>query len=353
MINQGFSLSAWCEQLGQHHPLYMAVIDREMRLSFVNSHFCRAFQQIAMPGNDRLFRSLIDVQDLAEFDTVLKTRPGAADDLTIQVRMKHGLAKWVQWHMRPLDGHESGKMMCLGYDLQPASLTGNAAPGLGKENPVAGWKKKLAESIVHAQHEERARIGQELHDNICQILTSAHLYTACLERDSVDFDFIKGKALEIILHAVEEVRNLSREMVLPDFRQKGLICSINDLVNELRYGSHLEIGFQHTDLMTIESQDQQLKLILFRIIQTQLRNILKHSEASRVDISLHASNDQIRLSIQDNGVGFDPATVKHGLGLSGIDEKAALYGGKVILNAGPGKGCALIVTIPMELRRIL
>ena len=349
MINQGFSLSTRCEELGQHHPLYMAVIDHEMRLSFVNSHFYRAFQQIAMPGNDRVFRGLIDSQDLELFDGAMHARSETPGETMIRVRMKHGLGKWVQWHLRPLDNHQSGKMMCLGYDLPKEE----PAPMIRKADPKAGLQKHLTESILRAQHEERVRIGHELHDNICQILTSAHLYTACLERDSVDFDFVKGKAMEIILHAVEEVRNLSRDMVLPDFRQKGLICSINDLVDELRYGNHLGIDFQHADLMTIESQDQPLKLMLFRIIQTQLRNILKHSKATRVDISLHAGNDQMRLLIQDDGIGFDPATVKPGLGLSGIYEKVALYGGKVMLNAAPGKGCALIVTIPLELKRIL
>lgn len=79
---------------------------------------------------------------------------------------------------------------------------------------------------------------------------------------------------------------------------------------------------------------------------------LKHSKAKQIDISLHASNEQIRLLIKDNGVGFDLATTKRGLGLAGIYERAALYGGKVILDAAPGKGCSIIVAILLELKRI-
>jgi signal transduction histidine kinase len=350
MINHGLALATWCEELEQHHPLYMAVIDNEMHLSFVNSHFYRAFQQIAMPGSDRLFSSLIDNQDLEQLDGALNAHAGTAGETTIRIRMKHGLGKRVQWHFRPLDDKNAhdGKMICLGYDLPKEG----PAPMTAKTDPKTGWQKKLAESILHAQHEERVRIGHELHDNICQILTSAHLYTACLQRESEDFDYVKGKAIEIILHAVEEIRHLSREMVLPDFQNKGLTCSVNDLINELRYGQRLEIDFQHADLLTIESQDQQLKLTLFRIVQVQIRNILKHSRAKKVNINLHASNDQIRLRIQDDGIGFDPATMKPGLGLAGIYERVALYGGKVILNAAPGKGCTLIVTIPLKLKRI-
>lgn len=351
MINQEFSLSTRCGQLGTHHPLYMAVIDAGTHLSFVNSHFYRAFQQITMPGRDRLFGSLVDDQDLERFDCALRERLGSAGETSVKVRMKHGLGKWVQWHLRSLDDRHdsSGKLLCLGYDL-PKEEPAPVAKGI---DPKTVQQKKLAESILHAQHQERVRIGHELHDNISQILTSAHLYMACLQRDSEDFDYVKGKAMEVILHAVEEVRHLSREMVLPDFGDKGLTRSIDELINELRYGNELEIAFRHADLLTIESQDQQLKLNLFRIVQAQIRNILKHSRAKQIEIGLHAGSDQVRLLIKDNGVGFDPSKTKHGLGLAGIYQRTALYGGKVILDAAPGKGCSIIVTIPLELKRII
>ena len=351
MINQEFSLSTWCKQLGNPHSFYMAVIDAGMHLSFVNSPFYRAFQQMAMPGRDRLFGSLVDDQDLERFNGAMKERLGSDGETTIRIRMKHGLGKWVQWHLRPLKGQhdDNGKLICLGFDLPKEHLHAVS----GKVDSKAVRQKKLAESVLQAQHQERVRIGHELHDNISQILTSAHLYMTCLQRNSADFDYVKGKAMEIILYAVEEVRHLSREMVLPDFGQKGLIGSINDLISELRYGVVPEISFRHADLLTIESQDQQLKLNLFRILQAQIRNILKHSRAKQIDIGLHAGSDHVRLLIKDYGVGFDTAAIKPGLGLTGIYERAALYGGKVILDAAPGKGCSLIVTIPLELKRIL
>jgi signal transduction histidine kinase len=350
MINRGSSLTQWCEQLGSHRPLYMAVIDAEMQLSFVNSHFYRSFQQIAMPDSHRSFGSLIDEQDLEKFKVTMKERLGKAGETAIRVRMKHGLGKWVQWHLRPLEKLDvGGRLLCLGYDV--AKVASAAMPQ--KRDPKAVRAKKLADSILDAQQRERARIGQELHDNITQILTSAHLYMSCLQRESRDFDHIKGKAMEIILQAVDEIRQLSREMVLPDFRLKGLIHSIEDMIGDLSHGDSPEITFWHADLLTIESQDQQLRLTLYRILQAQIRNILKHSSAKHVVISLDASNEQVRLQIQDDGFGFDPVTTKHGLGLGGIYERAAIYGGKVTLDAAPGKGCSLIVTIPLELKRII
>jgi signal transduction histidine kinase len=293
---------------------------------------------------------LIDDQDLERFNDALQENPDSPGEVTVRVRMKHGPGKWVQWHVRPLAerSDSSGRSLCLGYEL-PAEEPAAASV---KPAPKAVRQRRLAESILHAQHQERARIGQELHDNINQILTSAHLYIDCLRQDSEDFDYVKGKAMEIILHAVEEVRHLSREMTLPDFERKGLVCSIKELINELSYNNRLEIQFNHADMVTIESQDQQLKLTLFRILQAQIRNIIKHSGASQVEISLHANNEQVRLGIRDNGLGFDLGTTKYGLGLAGIYERTGLYNGRVNLDTAPGRGCSLIITIPLELRRI-
>lgn len=350
MINQEFPLSAWCEQLGSHHPLYMAVIDTGMELSFVNSHFYRCFQQIAMPEGHRSLGLLIDEQDLEQFREAIRKEPGPEGEIGIKVRMKHGLGTWVQWHLRPMDRRDvDGRLLCLGYDL-PKEAPAATPP---KRDLKAVREKNLAGSILDAQHQERVRIGHELHDNISQILTSAHLYMGCLQRDCPDFDHIKGKAMEIIMHAVEEVRQLSREMVLPDFPLKGLIHSVEELINDLSYGDTPKITFRHADLLTIESQDHQLRLTLFRILQAQIRNIIKHSRAKHVVIALDASNEQVRLQIQDDGLGFDPAITRRGLGLGGIYERTALYSGKVTLNTAPGKGCTLIVTIPLKLRRII
>jgi signal transduction histidine kinase len=84
-----------------------------------------------------------------------------------------------------------------------------------------------------------------------------------------------------------------------------------------------------------------------------MHNIGKYSQASNVQIILLGRNDQLRLQITDNGVGFDPQKVRQGLGLNGICRRARLFNGKAIFNTAPGKGCTLIVTIPLELKRIL
>ena len=208
-------------------------------------------------------------------------------------------------------------------------------------------QKGTAEAIIRAQEDERTRIGHELHDNINQILASGKMYLSHLQEERSDFGAVKEKINELLELAIEEVRTLSKEMVLPDLKKGGLVASIEDLVSDLRYSNLFEVGFSHCETAELEEMDQSKKVTLFRIVQEQTKNILKYSEARTVDISLHICNNWVRLAIKDDGVGFDPEKTRRGLGLSNIYERARLYEGRVRLRAAPGKGCCLVVTIPL------
>lgn len=208
-------------------------------------------------------------------------------------------------------------------------------------------QKSTAEAIIRAQEDERTRIGHELHDNINQILASSKLYVSHLKRACGDFKHVKERALELLELAIDEVRTLSKTMVLPDLKKGGLVASIDDLVDDLRFSNQFEVVFNHCETVGLEDMDQSKKVTMFRIVQEQTKNILKYSHARKVEIALHLQNNWIRLEIKDDGVGFDPERIKRGLGLSNIYERARLYDGKVRLSAAPGEGCSIVVTIPL------
>jgi signal transduction histidine kinase len=207
-------------------------------------------------------------------------------------------------------------------------------------------QKGTAEAIIKAQEQERTRIGHELHDNINQILASGHLYLDGLNRDTANFQEIKDKTKEILQLAIEEVRILSKAMVLPDLKKGGLVTSIEDLVNDLRFGELFDVEFTHSEVSVLEEMDQAKKVTLFRIIQEQTRNIIKYSKATKVKIALSTGVGQVQLEIRDNGVGFDQGNTHRGLGLANIFERTRLYDGNAILGTSPGKGCCIIITIP-------
>ena len=92
---------------------------------------------------------------------------------------------------------------------------------------------------------------------------------------------------------------------------------------------------------------------LYRIVQEALTNVIKHAQATRVDISLHRQAHMVRCSVCDNGVGYDVRTVaeartRQGLGLLGIRERLEALGGTLAITSSPGQGTTLVVTIPLE-----
>ena len=206
-------------------------------------------------------------------------------------------------------------------------------------------QKRIAEAIIQAQDEERTRIGHELHDNVNQILSTAQLYLSLLDPQNDNFLELKKKTMETILLGIEEIRILSNEMVMPILRGTGLIASINDIVNDLRCFNMFNIVFTHSKDCAIEYISMNKKTTLYRIIQEQVRNIVKHSKAKNVEITLEFVNNQLRLSIVDDGIGFDSKNTRRGLGLSNIYERTRLDNGKIILTTSPGRGCSLLVNI--------
>ena len=108
----------------------------------------------------------------------------------------------------------------------------------------------------------------------------------------------------------------------------------------------MKISFTHDHENDLLSPAK--KLTLFRIIQEQLKNILKYSKASDVNIYLHCKNEEVKLAIKDNGIGFDPKKTYSGVGLSSIHERTRFYNGIADIQTAAGEGCLLTVTIPVE-----
>ena len=205
----------------------------------------------------------------------------------------------------------------------------------------------ITDSIVRAQQEERERIGHELHDNINQILTTANLYLRLPEEEYYRSEDIRGKISELTETAIEEIRLLSRGLVSPHFNEIGLVGHITRLVNDIRHAAPCQIQFTHDEDMDVELLEKDRKLALFRIVQEQVKNIIRHARAANIRIALHRHEDQVRLSIEDDGQGFDAARTPHGLGLSHIYERTRGCNGDVTLDTAPGRGCLLTVRMPI------
>ncbi len=209
-------------------------------------------------------------------------------------------------------------------------------------------QKLVVQAAIDGQEKERQEIGKELHDNINQYLTTARLYLeVAKEKSTGEVKEMVNLSHKTLSDIVKEIRKLSQSLVPPTLGDIGLIESIQELCDSIRQAHTIKIEFYYR-YFDEGILNGNMKLMLFRIIQEQVNNIIKHSEANNLIIDLRADAEFIMLKIKDDGIGFDLAKYKKGRGLVNISSRTSLINGKIDLETYPGKGCVLTVSIPIS-----
>ncbi|HVE60469.1 MAG TPA: PAS domain S-box protein, partial [Chitinophagaceae bacterium] len=211
-------------------------------------------------------------------------------------------------------------------------------------------QKQLMHAYIDAQEEERKEIGKELHDNIGQLLTTTKLYLDLAKSTADDTtNEMVSLSLKSISDVINEVRHISHSLIPPTLGDLGLIDSIKDLVETFTRMQPLEIQFNYPFFDEGKLPENQ-KLMLFRIIQEQLNNIVKHANANVVFITLRNIRPLLLLEIRDDGKGFDSTKIRKGIGLANMKNRAELFGGKIEIISAYGEGCTLKVMVPHGLQ---
>lgn len=206
---------------------------------------------------------------------------------------------------------------------------------------------KLIEVSLKAQEKERTAIGQELHDNVNQILVGTKLLLSSIKPRTSKCRETLATSLDYLQNAINENRRISHELVSPSFEKATLAEKIAVLADTMLKS----VGIQ----ATVESEGytdncitNDLKVSLYRVIQEQSANIIKYSGARTVKIYIGLSNKSLKLSITDDGRGTDLQKLYDGIGLQNIKSRMSIYHGEVDITTSPGKGFSLAVTIPQS-----
>ncbi len=208
-------------------------------------------------------------------------------------------------------------------------------------------QKEITEAMIQVQEKERYEISTELHDNVNQQLTVAMMYIASAQQKFPgDSDLLKQSS-GFILTAIEEIRKLSQTLVTPLIKHFGLSKAIEGLLDDVSAVNTLQIDLT-ADSFYEEDIKYDFKLSIFRIVQEQMNNIIKHSKATTVNIELLRNENQVCLKIQDNGVGFDISQKRKGIGIYNIISRSDLYNGIVDIQSSPGNGCGINITFPLK-----
>jgi signal transduction histidine kinase len=204
-------------------------------------------------------------------------------------------------------------------------------------------QKKIARAILNAQEKERNHIGQELHDNISQILASSKLYlsSACEGNESLK-ELVKYPS-ELIESSIQEIRLLSSRHVTP-LKNVDLQDLVQSLLDRLRENTSINTLLTY-DTAEMELTDD-LKLNIYRIIQEQINNIVKYASAGKVNITIEAKTAGLHIELNDDGAGFDLTRKRSGIGLSNMMNRIESFNGQMILESSVGTGCSIRIDIP-------
>jgi two-component system sensor histidine kinase UhpB len=208
-------------------------------------------------------------------------------------------------------------------------------------------QKDFAETAIKAQEKERKEIGKELHDNVNQLLATAKLLIQTARSNPETKEDLLDKTNEIIISAIQEVRNISHSIMPPSFDEVSFTMAIKDIAAKINLAGRIEMEVVLPGTERLSNLSDQMKLAIYRIIQEQVTNILKYSRAEKALIELKLVDHLATLSISDNGKGFDPKRKKGGIGFSNITNRARLLNGSMEIKAAPGSGCTVSVVFPL------
>jgi len=211
------------------------------------------------------------------------------------------------------------------------------------------------QQVTRAQEEERRRIARELHDGTAQdlVVLSRQLDSLISTADHFskqDLTHLEELRQQIDT-ALDELRRFSQDLRPSILDDLGLLPALEWLTADL--SQHFEIAIGMGVLGSIRRFPPETELVLFRITQEALRNVWKHSEASRAWVTVEFGDDKTVLTVKDNGKGFelperidDLASVGK-LGLAGMQERARLIEGNLTLQSAPGKGTTVTAEAPI------
>jgi signal transduction histidine kinase len=211
---------------------------------------------------------------------------------------------------------------------------------------------ELLKRVVGAQEAERQRIARELHDETGQALTAIGLglrgAATSLRQDVDKTGQTLGKLERLASQALTELQRMIADLRPSHLDDLGLAAALRWYGKEIQTRAPLDV--------TVEIQGEprpiptEVATALFRVAQEALTNVVKHAQAQRASVRLVFQAEDVALVVEDDGIGFDPEGFNGGKrpnwGLLGMEERAALLGGKLWLHSGPGRGTLVEVTIP-------
>lgn len=212
-------------------------------------------------------------------------------------------------------------------------------------------KAEVANEVNNARNEIQQAtlntISQEIHDNVGQLLSLTKMQLNLIEQSPQKDENLISEAKDNISKAMTDLRDLAKGMSSDRIKLLGLFDSVVQEAQRINKVGRLEIMVHNSGIK--KEPEHQKQLVLFRVIQECFQNIIKHANASRVEVNFTYHPQHFEITVADNGVGFDyyPGTAAaEGLGLMNIFNRVQLVGGEANLKTAIGEGTTVFISVP-------
>jgi PAS domain S-box-containing protein len=267
-------------------------------------------------------------------------RTGQDTDAEWRVVWPDGSVHWIAGRGRVLRDESGEPLRIIGVnmDVTERKLAEDALNNVGRR-------------LIEAHEEERTWIARELHDDICQRIA---LLSVELEKgDLLAPDTVtgihdhSGHLRQRLFDLGKDVQNLAHRLHSSKLEYLGLLAAAKSFCRELSEQRNVRIEFKHSNIPS--GIPKEVSLCLFRVLQEATQNALKHSGTQDFSVELHGTQDGIRLTVSDSGIGFDlHDEMKHrGLGLISMRERLRLVNGDLSIQSEPGRGTTILARVPL------
>jgi signal transduction histidine kinase len=256
----------------------------------------------------------------------------------------------------PVFGEDHGLLGAIECFQEAPPIRGDAEAEAKHRNELRQRREQLrhmAIELSQAEHRTRRRVATSLHDELAQVLLVAQMKLRVLEQGlGVQNAQTLHDVVETLNDAMTYTRTLMHELAPPMLYDLGLVAALEALAEKYRQRHGLRVVVQDDDQPKPLSED--MRAAVFEAVRELLMNVVKYAHTGRARVALRRDGPWLLVSVEDGGVGFDPAkavtrpTEKGGFGLFNIRQRFELLGGGVSIDAAPGKGARVEIRVALE-----
>ena len=321
------------------------ILTRDKTILYANQCFARMVKSPLEQVMGSSLRRFLSVKDRAALQPLLKRTAPSGTKIQVMLQVGGGTEMPAQISVRPLAGQGSSR-----------TTIGMVVTDMTEARRNEEQLRALTHRVVQVQEAERGRVALELHNHITQLLCAVLVRSKTLADQLSPRDGMARKEAiklrELLGQAASEVERISRHLRPSILDELGLVALMREVSTE--FAERTGVALRLTSLQLAKRLPPAIELTLYRILQETLKNVGQHARARHVTVQLTKQGGGVQLTIQDDGIGFDPKknypnnqNGKTGLGLLSMRERASYVGGVLRIKSARRAGTQIEVSIPL------